>query len=122
MKHFRDNYIIKEIIKEIIHIGCSILLTINSFRICFFKSSRLPVLKHFVVVVIFEVMHTIGTALFAFVVLPELDVIKSVMLTNCLVFIPSLFGTSLFYVTIAMIFVHDHIFWSKLARNALFIF
>ena len=31
-------------------------------------------------------------ALLAFVVLPELDVVKGAMLTNCLAFIPSVFG------------------------------
>ena len=33
-----------------------------------------------------------GMALLAFVVLPELDVVKGAMLTNCLAFIPSVFG------------------------------
>jgi len=37
-------------------------------------------------------MHVTGLALLAFVVFPELDVIKGIMLTNCLAFLPGLFG------------------------------
>lgn len=38
-------------------------------------------------------MHTIGTAILIYLVLPDLDVIKGAMLTNCVAFIPGLFGT-----------------------------
>ena len=34
-------------------------------------------------------MHIIGLTLLFFVVLPELDVVKGAMLTNCVCFIPS---------------------------------
>ena len=37
-------------------------------------------------------MHTIGLALFVFVVLPELDVVKGAMITNCVAFIPAVLG------------------------------
>jgi chitin synthase len=45
-----------------------------------------------IVVWIFESMHVIGLALLSFVVFPELDVIKGIMLTNCLAILPGLFG------------------------------
>ena len=61
-------------------------------RICIFKSSRRPKFTDFLVVLLFEGMHAVGMALLAFVVLPELDVVKGAMLTNCLAFIPSVFG------------------------------
>jgi len=64
----------------------------RSARICIFKSSRRPAFSDFLVVLLFEGMHAIGMALLAFVVLPELDVVKGAMLTNCLAFIPSVFG------------------------------
>ncbi|XP_018021745.1 chitin synthase chs-2 [Hyalella azteca] len=44
------------------------------------------------IVAVFECMHTIGTGLMIFAVLPDLDVIKGAMLTNCVAFIPGLFG------------------------------
>ena len=40
-------------------------------------------------VCVFETMHIIGLTLMFFVVLPELDVVKGAMLTNCVCFIPS---------------------------------
>ena len=40
----------------------------------------------------FESMHIVGLALLFFVVLPELDVVKGAMLTNCLCFIPAVLG------------------------------
>jgi chitin synthase len=44
------------------------------------------------VVWVFESMHVVGLALLVFVVLPELDVVKGAMLTNCLCFIPAVLG------------------------------
>ena len=49
----------------------------------------------FLVVLLFETMSAVGMALLTFVVLPELDVVKGAMLTNCVAFIPALFGKSL---------------------------
>ena len=46
----------------------------------------------FLVVLLFETMSAVGMALLTFVVLPELDVVKGAMLTNCVAFIPALFG------------------------------
>ena len=41
---------------------------------------------------LFESCHVVGIALLFFVVLPELDVVKGAMLTNCLCFIPACLG------------------------------
>lgn len=64
---------------------------IRSARICVFKSCRRSTLSDFLVVMVFELLHTVGMALLTFIVLPELDVIKGAMLTNCMAFIPALF-------------------------------
>jgi len=65
---------------------------LRSFRICMFKSCRKSSFSDFLVVWVFESMHIVGTALLFFVVLPELDVVKGAMLTNCLCFIPAVLG------------------------------
>ena len=64
----------------------------RSARICVFKSCRRSSSYDFLVVWVFESMHIVG--LF-FVVLPELDVVKGAMLTNCLCFIPAILGRKL---------------------------
>lgn len=50
----------------------------------------------FLWVVVFESLHTVGTALLVYLVLPDLDVVKGVMLTNCVAFVPGLFGMEVF--------------------------
>ncbi|RVE50442.1 hypothetical protein evm_004867 [Chilo suppressalis] len=65
---------------------------IRSLRICFFKSSKRPSFTQFVVVFIAESLHTIGMALLFFVILPELDVVKGAMITNCLCIVPAILG------------------------------
>lgn len=64
----------------------------RSVRMCFFKSWKRPPFSHFLIVFIAETAHTIGTALLVFVVLPDLDVVKGAMLTNCLCFLPGVLG------------------------------
>jgi len=64
----------------------------RSARICVFKSCRRSSFSDFVVVWAFESMHIVGLSLLFFVVLPELDVVKGAMLTNCLCFIPAILG------------------------------
>ena len=64
----------------------------RSVRMCFFKSWKKPLLSHFFLVFIMETFHVIGLALMFFAVLPELDVVKGAMLTNCVCFIPGLLG------------------------------
>ena len=65
---------------------------IRSGRICIFKSCRKSSFSDFLVVLVFESMHVVGLALLFFVVLPELDVVKGAMLTNCVAFIPAVLG------------------------------
>ncbi len=65
---------------------------VRSGRICIFKSHRKSSFSDFLVVWVFESMYIVGLALLLFVVLPELDVVKGAMLTNCMAFIPGVFG------------------------------
>lgn len=51
-----------------------------------------PSFVDLLVVAFFECLHATGTALIIYAVLPDLDVIKGAMLTNCVAFIPGLFG------------------------------
>lgn len=39
-----------------------------------------------------ETIQTIGFALLVFIILPDLDVVKGAMLTNCLSFVPGVLG------------------------------
>lgn len=64
----------------------------RSMRMCFFKSWIKPKRNHFLLVFITETCHTVGTALLVFSVLPDLDVVKGAMLTNCLCFVPGVMG------------------------------
>lgn len=64
----------------------------RSTRMCVFKSWKKPLLGDFFWVWMFETLHTVGTGMLIYLVLPDLDVIKGAMLTNCCAFIPGLFG------------------------------
>ncbi|XP_071550893.1 chitin synthase chs-2 isoform X4 [Panulirus ornatus] len=64
----------------------------RSTRMCVFKSWKKPPFGDFFWVLLFETLHTVGTGLLVYLVLPDLDVIKGAMLTNCVAFIPGLFG------------------------------
>lgn len=65
---------------------------IRSVRIWFFKTSVAPTSSHFFFVTLMETLHVTGLALLMLIVLPELDAIQGAMLTNCVCFIPGLFG------------------------------
>ncbi|XP_047000975.1 chitin synthase chs-2 isoform X1 [Schistocerca americana] len=65
---------------------------IRSARICFFKSSKKPTVPEFLIVFVMESLHAVGMAILLFCVLPNLDVIKGAMLTNCVCFVPGLLG------------------------------
>ncbi|XP_020295800.1 uncharacterized protein LOC109860841 isoform X2 [Pseudomyrmex gracilis] len=65
---------------------------VRSIRMCIFKSWKKPQLAHFLVVFIMETFHVVGLALMFLVVLPDLDVVKGAMLTNCVCFVPGLLG------------------------------
>ncbi|XP_063358384.1 chitin synthase chs-2 isoform X2 [Cydia amplana] len=65
---------------------------IRAVRICFFKTSKRPTSAQFIVVFVAESLHTIGLGLLFFKILPELDVVKGAMITNCLCIIPAILG------------------------------
>lgn len=65
---------------------------VRSARMCIFKSWKRPAFSHFLLILIFETAHTIGLGLLVFYILPDLDVIKGAMLTNCLCFVPAVLG------------------------------
>ncbi|XP_043525699.1 chitin synthase chs-2 isoform X4 [Frieseomelitta varia] len=65
---------------------------IRSIRICIFKSWKKPPVSHFLLVFLMETFHVAGLALMFMAVLPELDVVKGAMLTNCVCFVPGLLG------------------------------
>ncbi|CAB3373394.1 Hypothetical predicted protein [Cloeon dipterum] len=65
---------------------------IRSVRICFFKSWHRPPSIDFLIIFFAETCHTVGLALLMFAVLPDLDVVKGAMLTNCMCIVPGIFG------------------------------
>ncbi|XP_015436529.1 PREDICTED: uncharacterized protein LOC107191901 [Dufourea novaeangliae] len=65
---------------------------IRSIRICIFKSWKKPPASHFLLVFLMESFHVVGLALMFMAVLPDLDVVKGAMLTNCVCFVPGLLG------------------------------
>ncbi|XP_014471699.1 PREDICTED: uncharacterized protein LOC106742874 isoform X1 [Dinoponera quadriceps] len=65
---------------------------IRSIRMCIFKSWKKPHSAHFLLVCIMETFHVVGLALMFLAVLPDLDVVKGAMLTNCVCFVPGLLG------------------------------
>ncbi|CAH2005830.1 unnamed protein product [Acanthoscelides obtectus] len=64
----------------------------RSTRMCYFKSSKRPPFSHFLTIFLAETGHTIGLAIFVFHILPDMDVVKGAMLTNCLCFVPAVLG------------------------------
>ncbi|KAG7188912.1 hypothetical protein KM043_008514 [Ampulex compressa] len=65
---------------------------IRSIRICIFKSWKKPPVSHFLLVFLMETFHVMGLALMFIAVLPDIDVVKGAMLTNCVCFVPGLLG------------------------------
>ncbi|KAK3909060.1 Chitin synthase chs-2 [Frankliniella fusca] len=64
----------------------------RSARICFFKSWRRPPFLDFLLVFVMETLHAAGTALLVFAVMPQLDVVQGLMLTNSLCLVPGVLG------------------------------
>lgn len=64
----------------------------RSARMCIFKSYRRPNKRTFLTVIFFETFHAIGIVMIVYVALPALDVIRGVMLTSCICFLPGAFG------------------------------
>lgn len=67
----------------------------RSARICFFRNVTKPTGLQFLLVWMFETLHVVGLAVFAFIVLPDMDVIKGIMLTNCVCLIPAILSALL---------------------------
>lgn len=64
----------------------------RSARMCIFKSYRRPCRTSFLTVIFFESLHTIGIVIIVYAALPAVDVVRGVMLTSCICFIPGLLG------------------------------
>lgn len=64
----------------------------RSLRLCVFKRIKNFKLEEFGIVMVAETIYVIGMCLLAFAVLPELDAIQGVMLTNCLGLVPAVLG------------------------------
>ncbi len=64
----------------------------RSLRMCLFKSPTKSSISDALIVVGFETMHIVGLGLLIFLVLPNLDVIKGAMLTNCVAQVPGILG------------------------------
>lgn len=62
---------------------------IRSLRICIFKSWKRPPFNDFLFILIMETLHVAGLASLVLLILPELDVVKGAMLTNCVCFVPA---------------------------------
>ncbi|XP_022916126.2 chitin synthase chs-2-like [Onthophagus taurus] len=67
---------------------------IRSVRILLYKDWRKPTTAQFLGVFISETCSTIGTAILVFVILPSLDVVKGIMLTNAFSFVPAVLSFS----------------------------
>jgi chitin synthase len=74
-----------------------ILTFLRASRKCLFMKVIKPTMKQFCVVATAETLRTIGTGLLVFMILPNLDVVKGAMLTNCLCFVPGLIGKAFFH-------------------------
>lgn len=65
---------------------------IRSVRICLFKTWKVPSKWEFLRYFITESLPAVGNAILIFAVLPDLDVVRGVMLTNAVCFIPACVG------------------------------
>jgi chitin synthase len=65
---------------------------LRALRLCIFKKIKSFKWEEFGIVMGMETLYVIGMCLFVFAVLPEVDVIQGVMLTNCLCLIPAVLG------------------------------
>jgi chitin synthase len=74
-----------------------VMTFLRASRICFFKKVTKPTILQFCVVATAETLRTIGTGLLVFIILPNLDVLKGAMLTNCLCFVPGLISKASFH-------------------------
>lgn len=63
---------------------------LRAFRIYFFKNVRKANWKEILLVSVSETLSLLGLALLVFVILPQIDVIKGAMITNCVCFFPAI--------------------------------
>ncbi|KAF5272147.1 hypothetical protein FQA39_LY01229 [Lamprigera yunnana] len=69
-----------------------VMTFLRSIRICLFKSWIVPSKSEVFSLLLTETLPTIGSAILVFSILPELDVVKGVMLTNAVCFVPAVIG------------------------------
>ncbi|XP_011190169.2 chitin synthase chs-2 isoform X1 [Zeugodacus cucurbitae] len=62
----------------------------RALRICTFKDVKSPTWMEVMLVLLFEILHTIGLAILVFFVMPQLDSVRAIMLCNGVCFIPSI--------------------------------
>ncbi len=62
---------------------------LRSLRIVLFKSSHRPPMLDFLFVFTMETLHVAGLCILTFWSLPQLDSAHSVLLSNCLAFVPA---------------------------------
>uniref|UniRef100_W8AXX4 chitin synthase n=1 Tax=Ceratitis capitata TaxID=7213 RepID=W8AXX4_CERCA len=67
-----------------------VLTFFRALRICTFKDVKSPTWTEVALVLIFEILHTIGLALLVFYVMPQLDSVRALMICNGVCFIPSI--------------------------------
>ncbi|XP_055608469.1 chitin synthase chs-2-like [Uranotaenia lowii] len=65
---------------------------IRASRICFFKNVPRPSWAQLALVALMETFHVSGLAILAFLIVPNLDAVKAVMLTNCVCLVPAILG------------------------------
>ena len=103
---------------------------VRAARICFFKNIQNPKTRHFLFVLFMEIVHVIGMGILSFNILPNLDVIKGLMLTNCVCLFPgilNLISHSIHEPKIAMKYLMDliaicfqitgHVVWPLLSES-----
>lgn len=86
---------------------------LRSLRLCFFKKIKKFGWEEFGIVMFAETFYVIGMSLMAFAVLPELDAIQGVMITNCLCLMPAVLCE--FNLILVFLDILDHKFkiWAK---------
>lgn len=67
-----------------------VMIVLKSITTCLFKTFKKPLGATFFWVFLFETIHTVGIGMLVFGVFPKLDVIRAVMLTNCLCIVPAI--------------------------------
>ncbi|XP_015588503.1 chitin synthase chs-2 isoform X2 [Cephus cinctus] len=69
-------------------IGPEVFTLLSSINACIFKKWRMPRVAPFLLVIFMETCHTVGTAMLFLLLLPNMDVVRGAMITNCVCFVP----------------------------------